>query len=115
MSTFMLLFRNNSEAYKSMSAEQIQQTLKKWMDWRSSLETSGHLKQFGERLEMTGKVVRGTAKAVTDGPFIEVKDFVQGYMSIQAKDVNQAVEVAKGCPIFDSGGSVEIRPLMVQG
>jgi hypothetical protein len=112
MSKFMYLFRNNPAAYQSMSPEQMQQTMKKWMDWKDTLEKNGHVKQFGERLDGTGKVVRGKAKAVTDGPFVEVKDFIQGYILIEASDLDQAVELAKGCPILESDGTVEIRPFV---
>jgi len=112
MSNFMYLFRSNPTAYQSMSPEQMQQTMKKWMDWKDTLEKNGHVKQFGERLDGTGKVVRGKARAVTDGPFVEVKDFIQGYILIEAKDLDQAVELAKGCPILESDGTVEIRPFV---
>lgn len=95
-----------------MSPEQMQQNLKKWMDWKDSLEKNGHIYQLGERLDGAGKVVRGKAKAVTDGPFVEVKDFVQGYMLIEAKDIDQAVELARGCPILNIDGTVEIRPFL---
>ncbi|HEX9272269.1 MAG TPA: YciI family protein [Candidatus Binatia bacterium] len=112
MSKFMYLFRSNPTAYQSLSPEQMQQTLKKWMDWKDTLEKSGHIKQFGERLDGTGKVVRGKSKTVTDGPYIEVKDFIGGYMLVEAKDIDQAVELAKGCPVLESDGTVEIRPFV---
>jgi hypothetical protein len=112
MSKFMYLFRSNPTAYQSLSPEQMQQTLKKWMDWKDTLEKNGHVKQFGERLDGMGKVVRGKAKAVTDGPFVEVKDFIQGYILVEAKDLDHAVELAKGCPILESDGTVEIRPFV---
>jgi hypothetical protein len=95
-----------------MSPEQMQQTMKKWMDWKESLEKNGHIQQLGERLDATGKVVRGKAKAVTDGPFIEVKDSIQGHMFVEATDMDQAVELARGCPILESDGSVEIRSIV---
>jgi hypothetical protein len=88
----------------------MQQNLKNWMDWKDSLEKNGHKIQAGERLDFTGKVVRGKEKAVIDGPFVEVKDFIQGYLSIEARDIDQAVELAKGCPILNTDGTVEVRP-----
>jgi hypothetical protein len=112
MAKFMYLFRSNPSAYQSMSPEQMQQTMKKWMDWKDTLEKNGHVKQFGERLDGSGKVLRGKGKAVTDGPFVEVKDFIQGYVLVEAKDMDQAVELAKGCPILESDGTVEIRPFV---
>jgi hypothetical protein len=95
-----------------MSPEQMQQTMKKWTDWKDALEEDGHIKLLGERLDGTGKVVRGKAKGVTDGPYVEVKDFVQGYMLVEAKDIDKAVELAKGCPILEGDGTVEIRPFL---
>ena len=112
MAKFMYLFRNNPAAYQSISPEQMQQTVKKWMDWKDSLEKNGHVKQFGERLDGSGKVVRGKTKAVTDGPYVEVKDTVGGFMLVEAEDINRAVELSKGCPILDSDGTVEIRPFI---
>ena len=112
MSGFMYLFRNNPGTYQSMSPEQMQQNMKKWMDWKDMLVQSGHVKQFGERLDASGKVVRGKSKAVTDGPYVEVKDSVQGFRIIEAGDLDQALELASGCPILDTDGTVEIRPFL---
>jgi hypothetical protein len=50
--------------------------------------------------------------AVTDSPFVEVKDSIQGYMLLEAKDMDQAVELATGCPILESDGTVGIRPFV---
>lgn len=112
MADFIYLFRSNPEVWKSMSPEQMQQTVGKWMEWVDGLERSGHLKLTGERLSENGKVVKGKAKTVTDGPYVEVKDFIQGYMVVIAENLDQAAEFAKGCPILESDGSVEIRPFM---
>ena len=112
MATFMYLLRNNPTAIRSRSPEQMQEAMKKWMEWKESLEKNGHIKSLGERLDGTGKVVRDKGKVVTDGPYIEVKDFIQGYMFIEAKDLDQAVELAKGSPMVEGGGSMEIRPVI---
>src|SRR5690349_21455817 len=112
MASFMYLFRFDPAAVRSMSPEQMQQNMKKWMDWRTSLEKGGHLKRTGDRLDPGGKVVRGKTKTVTDGPFIEVKDSVAGHMMVEAKDLDQAAELAKGCPVLDGDGSVEVRPIL---
>lgn len=112
MAKFMYLFRSNPAAYRSLSPEQMQQTMKRWMDWKDALEKSGHVKQFGERLDTAGKVVRGKTKIVTDGPFVEVKDFVQGFLILEANDLDHAAELAKGCPVVDHDGTIEIRPFV---
>ena len=112
MAKFLYLFRSNPGTYKSMSPEQMQETMKKWMEWKDRLQKDGHIQQLGERLDVSGKVVRGKSKSVTDGPFVEVKDFIQGYMLVNAENLDQAVELSRGCPILDSDGTVEIRPFV---
>jgi hypothetical protein len=113
MAKFMYLFRSHPDVYRALSPEQMQQVLKRWMDWKDQMEKSGHVKVFGERLDPSGRVIRGKKKTVTDGPFVEVKDFVQGYMQIEANDVEQAIELASGCPVLDFDGTVEVRPFFV--
>jgi len=49
---------------------------------------------------------------ITDGPFAEVKDLVAGFMIVEARDISQAAELAKGCPILEGDGAVEVRPVM---
>ncbi len=50
----------------------------------------------------------------TDGPFVEAKEMVGGYLIVNAKDIDEAVEIAKGCPIFKEDGKVEVRPIQKQ-
>jgi hypothetical protein len=110
MSKFIFLFRNEPMAHRAVSPEQMQQMMKKWMDWKDGLEQNGHIKQGGERLDPSGKVVR--AGAVTDGPFVEVKDSIQGFLMVEATGLEQAVELAKGCPILEGDGTVEVRGIV---
>jgi len=86
--------------------------IQKWMAWFKDLAENGHIKDRGQPLERTGKLVKGKQKAVTDGPFAEAKDVVGGFTLIEARDLDQAVELSKGCPIFEVEGAVEVRPVM---
>jgi hypothetical protein len=56
-------------------------------------------------------VVRGPKRVVTDGPYVEAKDMVLGFIVIEARDIEQAAELAQGCPMLMGEGSVEIRPV----
>ena len=114
MSQFVYLYRIAEDArHQAMGTpERAQQSMQRWMAWMKELDTQGHLKDRGQPLEMTGKVVRGQDKAVTDGPFTEAKDLVGGFTLVEARDIDQAVELSRGCPILDGGGSVEVRPVM---
>ncbi len=108
MSEFVLLYRGGESP---KSAEEGQQVMTKWIAWMKELGEKGHLVEAGHPLEETGKVVKGTQKTVTDGPYAE-KDLVGGYTLIKANDLAQAAELCKGCPIFEAGGTVEVRPVM---
>jgi hypothetical protein len=92
--------------------ERAQRSMQVWLAWIRELEAKGHLKDPGQPLERAGKVVRGSKKVVTDGPYLEAKDLVLGFIIIEARDLAQAVELSTGCPIVEGGGSVEIRPVM---
>jgi hypothetical protein len=109
MAAFMFVFRGGNAG--SDSPEQMQQHMQKWFSWFEGLSKSGVFKGQGAPLEPTGKVVRGTRKTVSDGPFAEAKDLVGGYAIIEAKDLEAAVELARGCPTFDKDGAVEVRPV----
>ena len=108
MNEFTYLFRGRDT---TTSPEQMQKTMEKWVAWFKELGAKGHLKEPGHPLEHTGKVVKGKQKIVNDGPYAEAKDVVGGYIVIEAKDLQHAVEISKGCPILEAGGSVEVRPI----
>ncbi len=109
MAAFMLIFRG-PEA-RPDSPEQMQQHMKKWMTWFEGLTKAGVYKGQGAPLEPGGKVIRGARKAISDGPYAEAKDLVGGYAIVEAKDLDAAVEVARGCPTFERDGVVEVRPV----
>jgi hypothetical protein len=108
MSEFLYLFRGGEAG---RSPERMQQVMQQWMGWMKDLAAKGHIKNPGHPLERTGKLVKGGQRTVTDGPYAE-KDVVGGYMLVEARDLAQAVEISNGCPIFEAGGLVEIRPVM---
>jgi hypothetical protein len=94
------------------SPEEMQKTVDLWRAWFKELEERGHMKDPGLPLEKSGSVVKGARKLVSDGPFAEAKDVVGGFTLITARDLREATELAKGCPILDSGGSIEVRPVL---
>jgi hypothetical protein len=108
MSDFTYLFRGR---LSSGSPDEMQQHFQAWLAWFKQLEAKGLLKEPGHPLERTGRVVMGKQKIVHDGPFAEAKDVVGGYVVVKASDLTEAVELSKGCPILDVGGSVEVRPV----
>ncbi len=108
MEKFMYLFRGGMDPNASPEAMQAQ--MQKWQNWMQSLQKSNNL-VAGEPLQNSGKQLNGSKKVVTDGPFIEAKEMVGGYLIVNAKSLDDAVELAKGCPIFESDGKLEVRPI----
>jgi hypothetical protein len=110
MKDFLLVFRNSPSALPQPSAEEMQATLKLWMDWVGGIAAQNKLVDRGNRLVSTGKVVR-PGKVVTDGPYTEIKEFIAGYTIIKSASYDEAVEIAKGCPALNMGGNVEVREI----
>ena len=108
MANFLYVFRGGVNV--GASPQQMQEHMQKWAAWIQQLSKTGNFKA-GDPLEAEGKVIRGRKKVVTDGPYAEAKDLVGGYLLISAKNLDEAVELSRGCPIFDSEGSVEVRPI----
>jgi len=93
----------------SVSPQQMQEQMQKWGAWIQALTRNGSFKA-GDPLDRGGRVLKGKKKVVTDGPFAEAKDLVGGYLLVSAKDLDEATELARGCPIFESdAGTVEVR------
>ncbi|MDB6064364.1 MAG: PhnB protein [Pedosphaera sp.] len=108
---FLVILRCSGEG-RDFSPEQMQQVMQQFGDWMGQMQSRGQLKGSG-RLEDKGKLLSGkNGQTVTDGPFAESKESVGGYVLIQARDLAEAVSIAKGCPILNYSGTVEVRPLM---
>jgi hypothetical protein len=110
MAEFMYLFWNKGGKTAKWTPEEMKGHMQNWMTWTESLTKGGHL-TGGQHLEDTGKVVRGPKKTVTDGPYAEAKDVVAGYLIVSAKDLDEAVELSKGCPVLEGDWMVEVRPI----
>jgi hypothetical protein len=113
MDKYMLLFRTSpqtEEFYANISPEAMQAELGKWNLWIGGLAARGRF-ESSEALQATGKIVTGSKMSVTDGPFIEGKELVSGYMLYSAESMEEAIEMSKGCPIYDHEGIVEIRKI----
>jgi hypothetical protein len=47
----------------------------------------------------------------TDGPFVEIKEAVSGYLLFEADDLDAAIELASRIPAARLGGAIEVRPI----
>lgn len=115
MDKYLLLFRNSTqseEAFQDMSPEDMQASLEQWQAWIGGIAAQGNFIS-SDGLDNAGKIVSGTRRVLSDGPYVESKELVSGYLLMQAESEAEAVACANGCPILEMEGSVEIRKLMV--
>jgi hypothetical protein len=113
MTEFTFLYRGGSRS--TSSPDEMQKVYQKWTLWFDTLKKSGSLVNIGHPLEDEGSRIDGASKVVSDGPFAEAKDVIGGFSIVTAANLSAATELAKGCPILQSGGSVEVRPIMRMG
>jgi hypothetical protein len=111
MADFLLVYRNDYASVPQAKPEEAEAIMKKWMDWLGGIAAQGKLTDKGNPLKSGGKVVRANNK-VTDGPYTEIKELLGGYSIVKADSLEDAAEMAKGCPIFESGGNVEVREVV---
>jgi len=114
MKEFLLIYRREATANADSaqwSPERIQALMKPWQDWMGGLAAQNRLVDRGNRLDGDGSVVKSN-NIITNGPYVEMKEAVGGYSIIKAKDLKEASELAKGCPILQVGGSVEVRTIL---
>lgn len=112
MAQFMLLIRGGDEAFAQFTPEQMEQTLGQYFAWSDRLRQEGRL-VGADQLADGGRTVRARdGQLVIDGPYTETKDAVGGYYQIEAADEAEAAEIAKGCPVLNHGGLVEVRAIV---
>ena len=112
--TYMCLQRSPAEPRTNRqppSPARMEEMYAKFNAWREKY--ADNIVDMGGKLAGAGKVV--TAQAVTDGPFIEAKEIVGGYMIVQADSFDEAVAVARESPgVGMPGSSVEVREIQTQ-
>jgi len=108
-STQKYLFIHRSEPSTNTdepSPAQLQASFAKWTAWKAKFEQD--IVDWGDRLKPTGRVV--SASTVSDGPFVESKEIVGGFMIVAAESYEHAVEIAQGMPT-SPGARIEIREM----
>ena len=114
MNQFVLLFRSEALPENSFSPDEMQAIMQQWQTWMGGMAAEGKLADSGNRLGGTGQTVRPGA-VITNGPYAEIKEMLSGYIVINAASIDEAAELAKGCPILKAGGNVEVRDVIPMG
>lgn len=112
MKEFVLIFRNSVNESVKPSPEQMQQLLTDWMSWMGSIAAQDKLADKGNRLSMSEAKTVKSGELVTNGPYTEVKECINGYIVVKTSTIDEAVSLAKECPILNIGGHVEVRKVV---
>ena len=106
----MILIREDINRFTQVSEADAQAEIQEYMQWVEKLaETDNYI--AGDPLEGEGCYIAND-HVVSDGPFIESKEAVTGYILIKANDLEHATALAKACPTFKYGGAIELRPIL---
>jgi len=106
MSQFMLLLYDDRETFRTLSPDEMQKTMEKYMAWRK-LPCTVDGKRLGDD---TGRVIRkeGGKAHTKDGPYSETKEVLGGYYTIEAANYEEAVKLALTHPHVEFG-TIEVR------
>jgi hypothetical protein len=109
MKEFMFLYKGGDPAWQQASAEEKQAVMAKWAAWMGALGEKDQLVNGGSPLDFTGKKLTKDG-VVTDISASEFKELVSGYTVIKAKSYDDAIAIAKECPILHQpNAKIEIR------
>ncbi len=115
MKEFMLLIRNEINHQASWPPEKFQDFLKKCEAYIVNLKKDGKL-IAAQPLIREGKIISGTRQAWQEAPLNKTGEVQVGYYHILAKDMDEAVAIAKGNPEFDFSATahIEVRPIKMK-
>lgn len=115
MKEFMLLIRNEVNSKSTLSPDEDRAFLEACKVYIGKLTKNGNM-IGAQPLVREGKMLSGGEGKWHEGPFSESKEVIVGYYHIKAKDINEALEIAKGNPEFSytTSARVEVRPIKMK-
>ncbi len=108
MDHFLLLLKSKQEL--DYSPEKLQQRLEEYREWISTI----HEHYISDnRLERSGSHILSKDNVQTDGPFLEAKEIISGYVIISAEDLKHATIIAKSSPLLKYF-EIMVRPIVMR-
>jgi hypothetical protein len=111
---FAMLICGDESEWDSMDETTAGAAMNAIMDWFGRWQAEGKLVSGGEELDSArkAKTIRPSADGpvVTDGPYVELKEVLGGFLVIEATDIDEAVAVAATWPSLQGSTSIEVRP-----
>ena len=111
---YLCLIYENEKSWETMPQAESEAVMNEYFAFTGDIQKSGKL-VAGEALQPTQTAttvrVRNGKISTTDGPFVETKEQLGGFYLIEAKDLNEAIQIAAKIPSARYGG-VEVRPVV---
>jgi hypothetical protein len=111
MEKFLFIIREDLRKLGQCNEEKRYDAIREMDEWVKSLIKKGNY-MGGDALRIKGGYVRKD-NVISDGPFIEAKEGISGFIFLEANDLADAVSIAKTCTMVQCGDmAIEVRPLM---
>lgn len=105
---YLFLHRGEPEhGHRQPSPEQMQAMFEKWNAWKEKFKDN--IVDWGDKLKSDGKMV--STSGVSDGPFVEAKEIIGGFMIVAAESIEHAVAIAQAMPAMQPGARIEVREM----
>lgn len=115
MKEYMLLIRNTGDSKAKFSPDQHKEFVTACQVYIEQLTKNGNLIS-AQPLIRDGKIISGTPGAFKEGPYSDANEVQVGYYHILAKDMDEAIDIAKGNPEFayTATARIEVRPIKMK-
>ncbi|WP_282159556.1 YciI family protein [Ulvibacterium marinum] len=107
MQEFLLLIHGSG--YKDESPKMLKKHMERYINWMDSLVKQEKFVK-GHRLDDSGHYLMDKDTVISDGPFLEPKEIIGGYIIIKAENLENATKIAQQCPLIDEF-QISIRPM----
>lgn len=104
---YLFIHRSQPGTAPQPSPAQMQEMFAAFNAWKEKFKSQ--ILDMGGKLRSGGRIL--TPSGVTDGPFVEGKEIVGGFMVVAAESYEQALEIARESPGLRPGASIEVREL----
>jgi hypothetical protein len=111
---YLCLIYDDEKAMEGMNKPESDAFMGEYFAFTEGVKESGHY-VAGEALHPVSSAttvrVRGGKVSTTDGPFAETKEQLGGFYLVDARDLNEAIQIASRIPSARTG-SIEVRPVV---
>ncbi|MEM6642995.1 MAG: YciI family protein [Bacteroidota bacterium] len=102
----MILLKGKGEL--DYAPDMLQQRIEEYREWCSEIAENY---VSDNRLERTGASIKNRNKIITDGPFLDAKEVIAGFIIIKALDLDAAIKIANSSPLLKYLEMI-LRPLV---